>query len=97
MLLPNILKTRTYISYPLLGNKPPTNLVASSKNYLCSQRVPGQEYRGNVAGGCWLRVPDQVAAKLSARAAVSSRLDWGQNPLVGSCLWLVAVPRWLLA
>lgn len=97
LLVPDILKMRVCISYPLLGNKPPLNLVAYNNKHLCPHTVSVREYGGNLAGRLWLGGPHQVAVKLSARAATISVLDWGQNPPAGSCLWLVAVSHWLLA
>lgn len=97
LLVPDVLKMRVCISPPSLGNKPPPNLVACNNKHLCPHTVAGQEHGGNLGGRLWLGVPHQVAVKLLARGAAISVLDWGQNPLVGSCLWLVAVSHWLLA
>lgn len=58
----------------------------------------GQESGNRLAGGLWLKVSNKAAIKLSARAAIISRLYWGwvhfQNHSCG--YWWASGLLWLL-
>ena len=58
-----------------------------------------QESRSSLAGWLWISISHKVAARLSARATVISKLDWGRicfwDHLCG--YWQSSVSCWLLA
>lgn len=91
-LVPNILRTRTYISYLLLKNKPSLSLAVYSNKHLCCHcchRV-SEEYGISPAGTLWFRVSLTKLQGSCQPGLQSSQGLTGVGTLVQALPWLVA-------
>ena len=82
------------LSYLLLYNTLPPN--SSTKQYLLFHSSCGSEIRRGLAQGFWLKISQEVAVKLSARAADSSEAPTeveDQLPSSCPCCWPSLVPH----